>query len=163
MQHCLTCGVEVEESDSAYYPRGMLCIPCYVRKSAESVAFCSRCGTRIRSEEIKRKSSQPYCSYCAAELERKELLPRCRFCNQKIESFQERIKLADQSLSHTHCAAGKRIEVFCSFCKKRTEHFKILPGGSIICPLCYRSESQRRDFGGRSSFVAVLVRRLLAR
>lgn len=37
MPNCLACGAEVDEYDSGYYSRSMQCIPCYVRKTSESM------------------------------------------------------------------------------------------------------------------------------
>ncbi|MEM4554292.1 MAG: hypothetical protein QXT25_00375 [Candidatus Anstonellaceae archaeon] len=155
MPHCLTCGALVDEFDSAYYPRGMLCIPCYVRKGAESTAFCSKCGTRLRVDEAKRKGGSLFCSFCAGEIERKERLPFCRICGQKIESFQKQLRLADASIAHTDCAIRTKSQVFCSFCNAKTDKFKVLPSGLTICAVC----SKRGDWkASKPSIFAVFSR-----
>ncbi|MEM4348592.1 MAG: hypothetical protein QXN37_03415 [Candidatus Anstonellaceae archaeon] len=140
MPHCLICGAVVDEYDSAYYPRGMLCIPCYVRKSAESSAFCAKCGTRLRVEEAKRKGGLLLCNFCEGELERRERLPICRICGQKIESFQKQLRLADGLFAHLDCALKSKSQVFCSFCNAKTDKFKVLPNGLAICATCSKRE-----------------------
>ena len=142
MPYCLTCGSEVDEFDSAYYARSMLCIPCYVRKSSEAaMVSCSRCGTRVRQDEARRKGGSQYCSYCFNELERLERIPVCSLCSKKMESWQKTIKLSNGKTVHGSCATApsSRVRVFCSICGKETDYFRISPAGIIYCNHCDKS------------------------
>jgi len=140
--YCLTCGSMVDEWDSAYYARNMLCIPCYGRKTSEvAMSSCSRCGTRVRQEEARRKGGSLYCNYCFNELERLESIPVCSLCRKKMESWQKTVKLSNGKKVHTDCATAPsaRVKVFCTFCGKETDYFRISPSGVIVCFKCDKS------------------------
>jgi late competence protein required for DNA uptake (superfamily II DNA/RNA helicase) len=139
MPYCLTCGAGVDEFDSAYYARNMLCIPCYVRKSSEiAMASCSRCGTRVRQEEARRKGGMLYCGYCFSELERLERIPVCPLCSKKMEDYQRTLRLSNGKKAHLDCATAPsaRVRVFCSTCGKETDYFRVSPAGIIYCIKC---------------------------
>lgn len=158
MANCLTCGAGIDEYDSAYYSRSMLCIPCYSGKSTEvSMASCSRCGTRLRSEEARRKGGTIYCHYCLSELERVERMPVCHLCSKKIEPWRKTFRMADGRLVHSECASAapaRNAGAYCSNCGKRVDYFRILPGGKAICPKCDR---EKRETGARKAIVASLM------
>ncbi|VVB99328.1 Uncharacterised protein [uncultured archaeon] len=141
MPYCLSCGSEIEEYDSGYYARNMLCIPCYDRKAeAAEMASCSRCGTRVRKEEAAYRKGERCCHYCAAEIDRQEL-PVCPLCRKRIESYQKPFRMANGQLVHRECAestqgAGKKVEAVCSVCGKRVDMFRVLPSGKAICARC---------------------------
>jgi len=158
MPYCLTCGAEVDESDSAYYPRNMLCIPCYVRKSSEiTMASCSRCGTRVRQEEARRKGGGLYCGYCASELERIERIPICSLCNKKMESWHKTIRLSNGKIVHQECAASPkyRVKVFCTICGRETDYFRISPAGFPYCNRCDKSPGAATASGDTGVMVTV--------
>ena len=141
MPNCLTCGAGVDEYDSGYYSRNMQCIPCYVRKTSESMVSCSRCGTRVRTEEAHHEEGMVYCAYCASEIERVEREPACPMCKKKIESWQKAFRLANGQLAHSECVKenpGPSVSAFCSLCGTQTAHFRVLPGGRAICAKCDR-------------------------
>ena len=101
MPFCLSCGAGIDDYDSAYYARNMLCIPCYVRKASEiAMVNCTRCGIRVRQEEAKRRGSGMYCNYCASELERQERTPICPLCKKAIESWQKSTRTPDGHIVH---------------------------------------------------------------
>jgi len=158
MPNCLTCGAGIDEYDSGYYSRSMLCIPCYSRKSTEvAMASCSRCGTRVRSEEARRKGGAIYCSYCVSELERVERMPVCGMCSKKIESWQKTFRMANGQLVHSECASaapGRMANAFCSICGKQVDYFRILPGGKAICPKCDR---ESKESVSKKAIVASLI------
>ena len=131
----------MDEYDSGYYSRNMQCIPCYVRKTSESMVSCGRCGTRVRTEEARRKGGDVLCNYCASEIERVEREPTCPLCTKKIESWQQTLRLANSQLAHEKCAQEKQgpaVVAFCSVCGIQTSHFRILPGGRAVCAKCDR-------------------------
>ncbi|MCX8197709.1 MAG: hypothetical protein N3F07_00730 [Candidatus Micrarchaeota archaeon] len=166
MVFCLTCGAEVDEYDSAYYARAMLCIPCYIKKTSEaSFAICSKCGLRVRQEESKQRRGRAYCGYCFSELERIDQLPECSLCARRIEAHQHSLRLSDGSIAHSSCAAkkwGRQIQVFCFYCGKETSHFKILPNGKATCPRCDKSASQEGGSKARHMPILVAVLRRIA-
>lgn len=143
MPNCLTCGAGIDEYDSGYYSRSMLCIPCYSRKSTEiSMVSCSKCGTRMRADEARRKNGALCCAYCISEIERVERMPSCQACSKKIESWQSTVRMANGQLVHSECAQPKKypeISAICSVCGKKVDFFKVLPGGKAICSKCDRS------------------------
>lgn len=142
MPNCLTCGSGIDEYDSAYYARNMLCIPCYTRKASEIPSIsCSKCGIRVKQEEARSRRGNYYCSYCASELERVERLPVCPLCARKIESYQSSTKLSDGKIVHSDCASkahDKKLQAKCSVCGRETPFFKVLPNGKTVCPRCDR-------------------------
>ncbi len=144
MPNCLNCGAGVDEYDSGYYSRNMMCIPCYVQKTSDSTVSCTRCGTRVRRDEAKRKGGSIYCSYCASELERVARMPDCPLCGEKIQSWQKPFRMANGQLAHTECAksmqgSASQASAFCSLCGKETDYFRVLPGGRAICAKCDRA------------------------
>ena len=144
MPNCLSCGAGVDEYDSGYYSRNMMCIPCYVQKSSDSTVSCTRCGTRVRREEASRKGGSIYCSYCSSEIERVARVPECPHCREKLQSWQKSFRLANGQTVHAECAkamqgSGSAAAAFCSFCGKQTDSFRVLPGGRATCPKCDRA------------------------
>ena len=158
MQYCLVCGTEVDEYDSAYYSRSMLCIPCWTRKSSEvAMASCSRCGTRMRQDEIKHKGGAQYCTYCFNELERLERIPICPLCSKKMESYQKTLKLSNGKMVHEACATAPnaRVKVFCSICGRETDYFRVSPAGIIYCSRCDKSGAAGTPLAAATSGVSV--------
>ncbi|MCX8174673.1 MAG: hypothetical protein N3E51_00505 [Candidatus Micrarchaeota archaeon] len=147
----------VDEFDSAYYPRNMLCIPCWTRKSSEvHMVGCSRCGTRLRAEEAKHKAGRLLCNYCFTELERIERLPICPLCKKPLQPYEKQIRLSSGLLAHSACALSKKGEakVFCSSCGQETEHFRIFGG----FPLCAKCERQQKPATQGSLLASLLDR-----
>ncbi|MCX6772384.1 MAG: hypothetical protein NTV88_01275 [Candidatus Micrarchaeota archaeon] len=142
MPYCLVCGTDVDELDSAYYSRSMLCIPCWTRKSSEvAMAGCSRCGTRMRQDEVRRKNGNIYCSYCFNELERIERIPVCTLCKKNMETWHKTLRLSNGKNVHQECAVSPkyRVKVFCSICGTETDYFKLSPAGFPYCHKCDKS------------------------
>ena len=111
MPYCQICGSLINEYDSGYYARNMLCIPCYVKKTSEVESVsCARCGTRVRKYESKEKDGQKYCNYCFNELSREEKLPECAICSRRIEAWQKSEKLSDGKIVHSDCLRQKKEE-----------------------------------------------------
>jgi len=143
MPNCLTCGAGIDEYDSGYYSRSMLCIPCYASKSSDTSVSCTRCGTRVRREEASRRGGSVYCYYCASELERVERKPACPLCGNKMESWQKSIQMANGQPAHSECAQARQgprggAAAFCSSCGRQAGDFRVLPGGRAICRKCDR-------------------------
>lgn len=111
MPYCQTCGSPIDEYDSGYYARSMLCIPCYGRKSSEVESIsCSRCGTRVRKYEAKEKEGRYLCNYCFGEISRVEHLPHCAICKEMIESWEKREEMPGGKIVHSACLRDKREE-----------------------------------------------------
>lgn len=109
MPYCLTCGSMVDEYDSAYYARNMLCIPCYSRKASEvPMISCGRCGVRIKAAESRERQGGRYCFYCHGELERISKIPACPLCGMKIESYEKSERAPDGRLCHLECRRRDR-------------------------------------------------------
>jgi len=159
--YCLTCGAEVEEYDSGYYARSMLCIPCYERKEEQlEMVACARCGTRVRREEARLRKGERFCSYCASEIDRSER-PLCPVCRKTIESWQKSVRLANNNVVHEECALerreGKRSVAFCSFCGQETDFYKSLPDGKAICAKC---DSHGAQYSRNETLLSRLVDRI---
>ncbi len=140
----------IDEYDSGYYARNMYCIPCFDRKEQkEEMMSCSRCGTRMRRDEGKRRKGESYCGYCAGELERMEKTITCPLCLRPIESYQKTTTLANRGLVHASCAethpAGKNPTAFCAYCGKETRSFTILQDVRPICEKCARAAGPGHD------------------
>lgn len=146
MSYCLTCGSMIDEWDSAYYARTMLCIPCYDRKSyVQRTVSCAKCGMGVRQDEGRRKSGGVYCNYCASELERLERIPKCPVCRLPVESWQKSVKTPKGETVHASCeqsAAGHA--TVCNICgRKKNERMRLTAFGKPICALCL--EERRKD------------------
>jgi len=129
----------IDEYDSAYYARNMLCIPCYSRKASETMATCSKCGIRIRSEETRRHRGAMCCNYCASELERDEKKPTCPVCGRKIEQWQKTLSGHDGRQYHEYCSSGMprgRQAMVCAVCGKKADRFRLYPGKGPVCSGC---------------------------
>ena len=101
----------IDEYDSGYYARNMLCIPCYGRKSSEAESIsCSRCGTRVRRYEAKELEGRQLCNYCYSEISRVEHLPACAVCREKIEPWQKSERLPDGKVVHSACLRDRKEE-----------------------------------------------------
>ena len=104
MAFCLSCGTGIDEYDSGYYARNMLCIPCYNQKISEvPMASCSRCGMRVKRSEARERHSDYHCAYCFSEEERQAAIPKCPICDKQVESWQESAKSSKGSLAHLSC------------------------------------------------------------
>lgn len=164
MQNCLTCGSGIDEYDSGYYARNMLCIPCYNRKASEVPSVsCGKCGRRIRQDEARGRRGAYYCSGCFSEIEREEGLPTCPLCKKRIEYWQESLKLSNADLVHASCAEKQQkrsLRAYCSFCKKEVDLFKVLPNSRIICVKCDRAGAASAARGHDSTMLASLVDRI---
>ncbi|VVC01690.1 Uncharacterised protein [uncultured archaeon] len=109
MPYCQACGSMIDEYDSGYYARNMLCIPCYGRKSSEVESIgCARCGTRVRKYESRERQGRQYCNYCYNELSRVERLPVCLVCHERIEGWQKAQKLPDGRMAHESCLRERK-------------------------------------------------------
>lgn len=142
MPYCLSCGAEIDEYDSGYYSRNMLCIPCYDRKAqAADMVSCSRCGTRVPRDSAESKKGSLYCSYCYSELERLDRIPICSLCNKNLESYQKSLRLSNGKTVHLACATAPnaRVKVFCAICGKETDYFRVSPAGLPYCSRCDKS------------------------
>lgn len=157
MPNCLTCGAGIDEYDSAYYARNMLCIPCYTRKASEiPMVSCSKCGIRVKAEEARQRRGMPYCSYCYSELERTDRLPECSICLKLIESWQKQIRLSGGKIAHADCAQkahDRKLLAKCSACGRESPFFKVLPDGKILCPRC-----DREGAGSQKKAYPIIVR-----
>ena len=143
LPNCLGCGAGIDEYDSGYYSRSMLCIPCYTLKaSAIAMASCARCGVRIRQDEARSRRGSYYCNYCLSELDRIDREPTCPICARKIESYERAVKLAEGKTAHVACAEEKikahALSAVCYSCLRETSFFKILPNHRILCLDCAR-------------------------
>lgn len=111
MPYCQTCGSMIDEYDSGYYARNMLCIPCYSRKASEvEYVSCARCGTRIRRYEAREGGGRRLCNYCYNEVSRVEKLPTCAVCKKKIEAWQKTERLSETKIAHADCVREKKEE-----------------------------------------------------
>jgi hypothetical protein len=87
----------------------MLCIPCYSRKLSEvPMAYCDRCGTRIKQSEAKARHGAFHCIYCFSEEERIAHIPVCPVCRQKVEEWQQSVRSPDGKIVHKPCMDGER-------------------------------------------------------
>ncbi len=161
MPNCLTCGAGIDEYDSAYYARNMLCIPCYTRKASESFASCSRCGSRVKADEARRRQGGLYCTYCASELERQDALPNCSICGSRIEGWQEKTRSSSGQFAHASCTKflppGKRPPVSCVVCGKETDRFRLI-GGKPVCSRCASSQARGSPLPARTLMASVVDR-----
>jgi formylmethanofuran dehydrogenase subunit E len=142
MPNCLVCGAGIDEYDSGYYARNMLCIPCYVRKTSEVASVnCTRCGIRIKQDEARKHNSMYYCNYCASELDRQERMQVCPICKKPVESWQKSVKSPSGVLVHTECAASqekRKIAARCVRCGQETDSYRVTNGGLVVCATCVR-------------------------
>lgn len=165
MPNCLTCGSGIDEYDSGYYSRNMLCIPCYSRKASEvPMASCGKCGVRIRQDEARNRRGTYYCNYCVGELERLDRVPGCAICRQKVESYDRSMKSA-KGMVHVSCAESVMREgavtAICSNCLKETKFFKVMPNNDVLCLKCGKlSPQERGSKPPASSLMASAVNRI---
>lgn len=171
MSNCLVCGIGIDEFDSAYYSRSMLCIPCYTRKASEiPMAGCQRCGVRVRQDEIRQRRGSYYCNYCLSEIERIDRLPECYLCAKKIREHEKSIKTSGMRPVHASCAekyaSERSVTAICSACLKETKFYKVMPDGRALCLSCGRlspqelASEQGQEPGGGHPLMGRLVTRL---
>ncbi|MEM2138306.1 MAG: hypothetical protein QW568_04420 [Candidatus Anstonellaceae archaeon] len=170
MPNCLTCGIGIDEFDSAYYSRSMLCVPCWTLKcSAIAMANCSRCGVRVRQDEARQRRGSYYCNYCISELERLDRLPECYLCTKKIQPHEKSVKPSGARTAHLSCAQKILEEhemiAICSVCLAETKFFKVLPDGKVLCLKCARRSPQQlsAEQSGKSSHDHPLMGRMVTR
>ncbi len=146
MPNCLTCGAGIDEYDSGYYARNMLCIPCYVAKTSQiAMVSCSRCGIRIKQDEAKRRSAGMYCSYCNSEIERLAQKTICPVCKKSVESWQKSMKAPNGSVVHVECAEASQRRgnaARCIRCGRQTDVYKVSRDGLVVCYACATKNSQ---------------------
>ncbi|MCX8194561.1 MAG: hypothetical protein N3G22_00420 [Candidatus Micrarchaeota archaeon] len=143
MQHCLSCGATIDEFDSAYYARTMLCIPCWTRKASElAKSPCPRCGVLVRKEEARLREGRYYCGHCFFELERLEKIPQkplCTLCRNAIEDWQGSIRSPAGQFFHKSCLEDikkGRHAARCIRCGRQTDIYSVSPDGLITCFEC---------------------------
>ncbi|MFA6489712.1 MAG: hypothetical protein WCT52_03435 [Candidatus Micrarchaeia archaeon] len=166
MPNCLSCGAGIDEYDSGYYSRSMLCIPCYTAKMSEvPMANCGKCGMRIRRDDARSRGGGIYCNYCFSELDRVERLPKCEDCERRIESWQKSIKSAEGRFYHAECAQkmkDKRVMAVCSFCGTATDRFRLSREGKVMCSRCSAREARPHASSPNNTLPAREHRPLLA-
>ncbi len=160
MPYCLACGSLVDEHDSGYYARNMLCIPCYGRKASEAqMISCSKCGVRISRDSARMRQGGAYCNYCLSEKERLEMRAKCGICGEPIDEWSKAVPMPGGKKAHAGCARRKDSEIAtCSFCGAKTSRFRPYPGGKIACEKC-----DSGDFGcksGRRPLISALIFRI---
>ena len=102
--YCMKCGAMVDEWDSGYYARGMLCINCYNTKAADSLkAQCSYCGRRTMPSDGKEITGKFFCSNCYGEEEKRILKATCHVCGKMLESWEPRHTAPDGSVVCENC------------------------------------------------------------
>lgn len=164
----MSCGIGVDEFDSAYYSRSMLCVPCYTLKaSAIAMTSCARCGVRIRQDEARQRRGSYYCNYCLSELNRIDSEPTCSLCARKIDSYERAVKLAEGRVTHVVCAEekirGHTLSAVCYSCLRETSFFKILPNNRILCLDCARKAESGLPLQSAKPHDASLVSGLMGR
>ena len=146
MPYCVLCGTMIDELDSAYYSRNMLCIPCWTRKTTEiPMTNCSKCGVRIRESEARRRPTGKYCNYCFNELERLERQVLCPLCKKPVESWQKSMKTPSGQVLHVECAEASQRRgnaARCIRCGRQTDLYKVTTDGIIVCYACAKKDSQ---------------------
>lgn len=58
--HCVECGREVEEHESALFTGRRICMDCYRRKDGR----CARCFRKLESWQVRFLDGGEYCDFC---------------------------------------------------------------------------------------------------
>lgn len=159
MPYCLACGAGIDEFDSAYYARNMVCIPCYTRKASEiPMTGCARCGVRIKQEEARRRSGGMYCNYCNSELDRIARAQVCPFCGKKIEEWQKSLLSPSGKKMHTACAEAqqrRQTPARCIRCGREVRFYKVGPDALVVCLDC-----EQRSQSGSGTVLSAMMNRI---
>lgn len=110
MEQCVQCGYQIEDWDSGYYARGMLCLTCYQRKvESDALKPCRRCGLRVRPDLLREFRGQNICPNCVPEAQAEVERHECVLCRRWIKDWEARHHLPDGRLvcGPCHDASGK--------------------------------------------------------
>ncbi len=118
MPYCVGCGTQIEEWDSGYYARQMMCISCYNRKQDRMFKkMCVNCGNVARPEQGGEINGHFYCSDCYRS-ETKAIAKRtCHVCKRVLDPWEKRVVSPDGKTVCEKCFAkgpgrmGMRVSV----------------------------------------------------
>ncbi len=140
MVYCLNCGKIIDEWDSGYYARQMLCIPCWDRKEVEGRKRpCGRCGVRTSPDSGSSFRGGFYCRACVRELEREREARTCHVCRRFVENWEKIFQSPDGKPVCERChksGLGKMGAKTCSRCGRAVEKAAAVEGERIYCESC---------------------------
>ncbi|HQT44991.1 MAG TPA: hypothetical protein PLO51_03375 [Candidatus Micrarchaeota archaeon] len=118
MQYCTRCGADIEEWDSAFYVRGLVCQPCYDSMHAhDNKELCNGCYSYAEKNKDQYILGKFYCDRCYQA--QKEIMKGkiCKDCGRLLPDNEKRMFQDDGSIVCTDCLAdlskkaGMRIRV----------------------------------------------------
>ena len=161
MAYCIRCSKLINEYDSGYYARAMLCITCYEDKMIERQKVqCMRCMRFFFPQEIKPLGGHDYCAECnrmlMAEIEKR----RCHACKRVLEEWEDRVKAPDGWIVCKKChdsMAGKFGAKQCAMCGRMAK-VKMVVGDRFICMDCFPTIEKKKSGVAKLIGMAELVR-----
>ncbi len=118
MQNCTRCGATIEDWDSSYYARGLLCQPCYDSIHAhDNKELCNGCYSYVEKNKDHCVLGKFYCGRCYQT--QKEIMKGkiCKDCGRLLPDNEKRMFQDDGSIVCASChadmskKAGMRIRV----------------------------------------------------
>lgn len=149
----------IEDWDSGYYARQMLCIPCWSARQADARKTpCRRCGMRVSEESGGSIRGAFYCGSCKREVEREIQTRTCFVCKKFIESWENVHQSPDGKPICDKCfgtKSGRSGAKICIRCGKALQKLVLRVGEPELCENCLAlNESGKRQ---RGRFVSKLV------
>ncbi|VVB57104.1 Uncharacterised protein [uncultured archaeon] len=137
---CQRCGASIPDWDGAYWARGMLCLNCYdLKQEEENHKPCSKCGARLRPDQLTLYKNQRLCNWCLKDAKREALTHECAFCGKWMAEPGKAQKLTDGRPVCADCveknakaAGGMR----CYKCGERGKYPYFSPDGKVYCENC---------------------------
>lgn len=140
MDYCTSCGTEIEDWDTGYYARNLLCIGCYDRKKiSDAMRPCERCGIHSMPEQLTEFRKQHVCQNCLSEAKREAARKECAYCHHWIEDWETKFEIPDGHFICQKChdtSVGKGAGEVCSKCGKAPKFPFFAPDGNTYCENC---------------------------
>ncbi len=161
MTYCLTCGKMIEEYDSGYYARNMLCIPCYETKRIDSGKVqCLRCMRSLFPSEMKSLEGHGYCPDCHRRLALEIESRRCNICRRVLGDWENRLKTPDNKVVCKKChdeKMGKLGTKQCALCGRNAK-IKMIVNDKFFCMDCYPKIEKKKNIADKLVGMAELIK-----
>jgi len=124
----------------------MLCFNCYDLKwDEEHHKPCSKCGARLRPDQLSPYKDQRLCNWCLKDAQREAGAHECAFCKRWIKDGEPKQKLDDGRPVCAQCVeknAAAMGGMRCYSCGQKGKYPYFSPNDKVYCENCAQKAGQ---------------------